>query len=99
MKRSRLVIIDLVLFLVFFFLVVVVQLLEAFQTGPTGLNVASHVVGELSCVIDHAPIHDQETMEQNAWHLLKKHGHVPLKCAQQQVTVFKAYHQIVLIVL
>ena len=66
-----------------------VQLLEAFQTGPTGLNVASHVVGELNFVIDHAPIQDQETMEQNAWDLLMKHEYVPLKCAQHQVTVLK----------
>ena len=66
-----------------------VQLLEAFQSGPIGLNVAPHVVEELSCVIDHAPIHDQETMEQNVWDLLMKHEHVPLKYAQHQVTVFK----------
>ena len=70
-----------------------------FQTGPTGLNVASHVVRELNCEIDHVPIHDQETMEQNAWDQLMKHEHVPLNCAQHQVTVFKASHQIELIVL
>ena len=70
-----------------------------FQTGLPGLNAASHVVQELNCVIDHAPIHDEETMEQNAWDLLMKHGQVPLNCAQQQVTVFKASHQNKLIVL
>ena len=75
------------------------QFKVGFQTGLLGLNVASHVVGVLNCVIDHAPIHDQETMEQNAWDLLMKHGHVPLNCAQHQVTVFKTSHQIELIVL
>lgn len=58
--------------------------LEAFLNGPAGLNVASHVVEELNCVIEHAPIQDQETMEQNAWDLLMKQGHVPLNCAQHQ---------------
>ena len=74
-----------------------VQLLEAFQTGPTGLNLASHVMRELNHVIDHVPIQDQETMEQNAWGLLMKPVHVPLKCAQHQVTAVKASHQIELI--
>ena len=95
-KGSRLVIVHLVLSFVWFFCFV--QFLEAFQAGPVGLNVVSHVVGEPNCVIDHAPIQDQETMEQNALDQLMKQGHVPLKCAQHQVTV-KAPNQIVLTVL
>jgi len=62
----------------------VYRLLEAFQTGPPGLNVASHVVAELNNETDYAPIHDQETMEQNARDQLMKHGHVSLKCVQHQ---------------
>jgi len=45
----------------------IVQSLEAFQPGLPGLNAASHVVVEFNIAIDRAPIHDQETMEQNAW--------------------------------
>ena len=42
------------------------QLMEAFQTGPTGLSVASHVVMEPSNVLDRARIHLLQTVENNA---------------------------------
>jgi len=73
------------------------QLLRAFQNGPSGLNVASHVAVELNSVTDHAPIHDhdQKTMEPNAKDQLMKQGHVLLKCAQYQVTVLRVLYQIV----
>lgn len=67
-------------------------MLEGIQTGPPGLNVASHVVVELNSVTDHAPTHDLETMEENVGDLPKKYEHVHLKCAQHQVTVFKVFH-------
>ena len=73
------------------------QLLETFQNGPFGLNVAWHVAVELNSVTDHAPIHDQETMEPNAMDQLMKQGHVLLKCAQHQVTVLRVLYQIVVI--
>ncbi|XP_078382176.1 uncharacterized protein LOC144664826 [Oculina patagonica] len=62
------------------------QLTEAFQTGPSGLTVVSHVVKELNIVTDHAPIHRLLTMEHHAEDLLKKHRNVPQKCAQHQLT-------------
>ena len=73
------------------------QLLETFQNGPFGLNVAWHVAVELNSVTDHAPIHDQKTMEPNARDQLMKQGHVLLKCAQHQVTVLRVLYQIVVI--
>ena len=59
--------------------------MEGIPTGPTGPSVVSHVIMELNSVIDHAPIHRLQTMEHNAQDLLKRHGYVPLKCAQSRV--------------
>jgi len=61
------------------------RLLRAFQNGPFGLNVASHVAEELNSVTDHAPTHDQKTMELNARDQLMKQRLVLLKCAQHQL--------------
>ena len=51
---------------------------------------------ELNSVTDHAPIHDQKTMEPNAMDQLMKQGHVLLKCAQHQVTVLTVLYKIVI---
>lgn len=72
------------------------QLLRAFQNGPSGLNVASHVAEELNSVTDHAPTHDQKTTELNARDQLMKQRLVLLKCAQHQVTVLTVLYKTVL---
>ena len=61
--------------------------MEGFQTGLPGLNVASHVEMELNSVIDRAPIHLLQTVENNAKDPLRIHKYAPMKCARNQVNV------------
>jgi len=61
------------------------QSMEGFQTGLPGLNVASHVEMELNSVIDRAPIHLLQTVENNAKDPLRNHKYAPMKCARNQL--------------
>ena len=63
------------------------QLMEAFQTGLPGLNVASHVAMEVNSVTGHAPIHLPQTVENNAREQLRKQAYVPIKCALHEVNI------------
>jgi len=61
--------------------------MEGIQSGLPGLNVASHVEMELNSVIDPAPIHLLQTVENNAKDPRKKHKYAPMNCAQNQVNI------------
>ena len=56
-------------------------------SGPPGLRALSRVVEELSSAIVCATIRRLQTEENYAEDLIKKHRHVPLEFAQQQVNI------------